>query len=114
MIEHVQLFLLFVFVCSLFYLFCWWMPKKIANSKEGELEDWPDIKKRLKNKKTLFVILYFVIIAALFIMVHDAWVKSKDVDKELEELVKIKNIGTKDNQLFVVCPTYDNKNGRRR
>lgn len=48
--EQMAVFLIIIVVGSLFYIFCWWMPKKIANSKEGELEDWPDIKRRIKNK----------------------------------------------------------------
>lgn len=46
--EHVAVFLIFVIVSSFFYLFGWYMPKKILTSGPGEL-DYLNIKKKIMN-----------------------------------------------------------------
>ena len=47
--ERVTVFLIFVSVSSFFYLFGWYMPKKILTRGPGEL-DYQNIKKKIKNK----------------------------------------------------------------
>lgn len=47
--EHVTALLIFVIVSSFFYLFGWYMPKKILTRGPGEL-DYLNIKKKIKNK----------------------------------------------------------------
>ena len=47
--EKLILLLIFVSVSSFFYLFGWYMPKKILTNGPGEL-DYQNIKKKIKNK----------------------------------------------------------------
>ena len=47
--EHVTVLLISIIVSSFFYLFGWYMPKKILTNGPGEL-DYQNIKKKIKDK----------------------------------------------------------------